>query len=256
MVWADAAISASGTTAREMAYLGLPNVLVAFADNQEPVAAILDRLGVAKYIGRVDNLDAAEIVRQTEILLGSQTRRAEMTLNGRKLFDGRGCQRIFMEMLKKEISLRSVREEDCRMIWEWSNDSDVRDVSFSKDPIPWKQHREWFKTKLQDPDCRFFIAEDPDGQAFGQIRFAVNGKNAEISTSIASQYRGHHYGSSMISLAAEKVFQTRGISQLHAQIKMKNMTSFRAFEKAGFEPGRITEIQGHKAFCLTLTKQN
>jgi len=58
------------------------------------------------------------------------------------------------------LKLREVSDKDCMLIWECSNDPDVRAVSFSQEPIPYKDHVKWFKSKLNDMGCYFYIAED------------------------------------------------------------------------------------------------
>ena len=51
MAWADLAVSAAGTTCWELAFMGLPMLLVVLADNQRPNATCLDELGVAGNLG-------------------------------------------------------------------------------------------------------------------------------------------------------------------------------------------------------------
>src|SRR5262249_23119014 len=47
MAWADIAISAAGNTCWELAFMGLPMLLVVLAENQRPGATSLDTLGLA-----------------------------------------------------------------------------------------------------------------------------------------------------------------------------------------------------------------
>jgi len=53
------------------------------------------------------------------------------------------------------LKLREVSDKDCMLIWEWSNNPDVRAVSFSQEPIPYEDHVKWFKSKLNDMCCYF-----------------------------------------------------------------------------------------------------
>ncbi|MCX6953958.1 MAG: UDP-2,4-diacetamido-2,4,6-trideoxy-beta-L-altropyranose hydrolase [Verrucomicrobia bacterium] len=61
MVWADVAVSAAGSTAWELACLGLPSALIVVADNQTGIAAALEREGVSLNLGSSVTLDAARI---------------------------------------------------------------------------------------------------------------------------------------------------------------------------------------------------
>jgi UDP-2,4-diacetamido-2,4,6-trideoxy-beta-L-altropyranose hydrolase len=38
------------------------------------------------------------------------------------------------------ITLKRATQEDCRLIWKWANDPDVRAASFSSKPIPYDTH--------------------------------------------------------------------------------------------------------------------
>jgi UDP-2,4-diacetamido-2,4,6-trideoxy-beta-L-altropyranose hydrolase len=93
MAAADLALCAAGTTALELASLGIPMVLVTVADNQEPGAAALDRTGCARLAGA----GASRLAAATEIIdafLRDWTARAAMGKKGKTMVDGRGVERI------------------------------------------------------------------------------------------------------------------------------------------------------------------
>ncbi len=93
MAAADLALCAGGTTALEMAALGVPMVLVTLADNQEPGAAALDRAGCAHLAGRgVAALPDAVLA--LDDLLRDAAAREDMGRAGTALVDGRGVERI------------------------------------------------------------------------------------------------------------------------------------------------------------------
>jgi RimJ/RimL family protein N-acetyltransferase len=94
-----------------------------------------------------------------------------------------------------------VREEDGRLLWEWANDPAVRAVSFSSEPISWQQHWQWFNSKLSSPDCIFYIAVNLADLPIGQVRFERTGDEATISVSLAANFRGKGFGSSIIRRA-------------------------------------------------------
>jgi UDP-2,4-diacetamido-2,4,6-trideoxy-beta-L-altropyranose hydrolase len=93
MAAADLALCAGGTTMLEMAALGLPMVVVTMANNQEPGAAALDKVGCARLVGPAPAaLPAA--VKEIGHLLDGYEARAEMGCLGSKLIDGRGVERV------------------------------------------------------------------------------------------------------------------------------------------------------------------
>jgi len=255
MAWADIAISAGGTTSWELAFMGVPNLVMAMAANQRPVAEQLHRLRAAVSLGRHENLSCTEIVQELNKLRTKHEVRREMARSGQEIVNGAGANRILMHLFRKMIRLKPVQEEDCRLIWEWANDPDVRAVSFASDPIAWDQHVKWFRSKLNDPSCIFYISDTSEGVPIGQIRFDLEGKEGVVSISIDSNHRGNGYGSAMISLASEKVSGVSNISVIHAYVKKGNDLSVRVFEKAGFKIEGTEEMHGSQAIHLILRKR-
>lgn len=152
------------------------------------------------------------------------------------------------------LRLRRVHKDDCRLLWEWANEPAVREASFSSEPIPWKEHVKWFRTKLKDPFCLFFIALD-EGEPIGQVRYDIDDKEAVISVSLAKEVRGKGYGSQLIRLASERVLDGSVVNAIHAYIKQENEASINAFVKAGFQEFGTTTIHGHKAIMFTLKQE-
>ncbi|RMG69686.1 MAG: GNAT family N-acetyltransferase, partial [Chloroflexi bacterium] len=96
------------------------------------------------------------------------------------------------------IRLREIREEDCRLLWEWTNDPEVRAASFDSEPIPWVTHANWFTKKLQDPNSYIFVAIDRQDTPIGQVRFDRNDEDAVISINIAPNKKGLGFGFSTL----------------------------------------------------------
>ncbi len=105
------------------------------------------------------------------------------------------------------LRLRTVQESDAQLLWEWANDPQVRAASFSSDPIPWKQHIQWFDAQLKNPNCIIYIAINSDNIPIGQIRYKIQDNQAVISISIASDYRHQGYGSELIKIGSDRLFQ-------------------------------------------------
>jgi len=99
MAWADVAISASGSTVLELAFMGLPSLLLTLAANQEGVAAAAHRRGVA-----VSLAAPAAIAGALRRLLPDPERRAAMSRQGRELVDGEGAIRVVAAMLGEKAS--------------------------------------------------------------------------------------------------------------------------------------------------------
>ncbi len=97
MAAADLALCAGGTTALELASLGVPMVLVTVADNQEPGAAALARAGCARLAGR--GIGALpDTARALSDLLRDGAACKDMVRAGPVLVDGNGVERIATAM--------------------------------------------------------------------------------------------------------------------------------------------------------------
>jgi UDP-2,4-diacetamido-2,4,6-trideoxy-beta-L-altropyranose hydrolase len=256
MAWADLAISAGGSTCWELAFMGLPSVVLALAEDQCEIAEELDKRGVALNLGWHEKVAPAQIAQAVAYLLVAAHARAEMAGRGRDLVGGEGVDRVLMWMRDQKIRLRRVREADGRLLWEWANDPTVRAVSFSPELIPWEGHLKWLGSKLNDPDCFFYIAINKDDDPIGQIRFDVSGYEAVISISVDANFRDRGYGAALITLASQRLYRVSDAKDIHAYVKPGNEASVNAFMKAGFRQMGMTTLEGQEAVQLILSREN
>ncbi len=95
MARADVAVTASGSTAYELAYMGVPMLLWPRADNQEPVATALIHQGLAVGFTRCDQpVIAEEFLAAFRELAEHPQRRAALSTRGQALVDGLGVERV------------------------------------------------------------------------------------------------------------------------------------------------------------------
>ena len=246
MAWADVAVSSAGTTCWELCLLALPSLLVDVAANQTALAQEMARLGCAIHVGGPKDYTAEQLADQIEALLRSGDRRVDLSLRCRELVDGRGAQRVVSAMHGR-LQLRAAQASDCRLLWEWANDPQVRAAAFSSAPIPWERHQAWFAGKMKDPHCTILIAEDDAGRQVGQFRVDWrSGYDGDIDVSVAPQFRGSGNGALLIDLGVSQLLEKRG-GQLHAFVKVENQASRRAFEQAGFTSLGEECVSGYQA---------
>ena len=148
------------------------------------------------------------------------------------------------------LRLRRAQESDCRRLWEWANDREVRSVSFHQEAIPWETHAAWFRDKLADANCTLYIAETDAGEPIGQLRFDRGGRDAVISISLDANYRGQGYGVRVLREGCRTFFIEHPTETLHAYIKSGNQASVRAFEAAGFVVFETAQMSGAEALHL------
>jgi spore coat polysaccharide biosynthesis predicted glycosyltransferase SpsG len=113
MAWADVAVSAAGTAAWEMAFMGLPALLIVLADNQEPIASALVDAGAALSLGPATTFGAEHICDRLRSLAASHEVLRKMSARGRALIDGRGSERVVAAMLERDVALRSAEQMSC-----------------------------------------------------------------------------------------------------------------------------------------------
>lgn len=248
MAWADVAIAAAGSTAWELAFMGLPSLLFTLAENQTHNATALAAAGISGLLE--SGAQSGDLSRALESLLQDPTTRARMSAEGRQVVDGAGSDRVAGILSFPELQLRPAREGDCRLVWEWANNAQVRRASFTTESIPWQVHRRWFDGRLSDSNCLFFIAEDREGKPLGQVRFEIHGEEAVVSVSIDSEFRGGGYGKAIIFEGSERLKQERAVKLVRAFTKPDNEASIRAFRDAGYDRCRDTWVEGHPALEL------
>ncbi|MEH2349515.1 MAG: UDP-2,4-diacetamido-2,4,6-trideoxy-beta-L-altropyranose hydrolase [Nostoc sp.] len=254
MAWADLAVTAGGSTCWELAFMGLPSLVLILAENQRVIAEKLEAMGVVVNLGWHKNVSAVEIASGVAPLLITAGRREKMTRCSQELVDGQGSSRVLSYLKDNFFQLRLVQQDDCRLLWEWSNDPEVRAVSFSSNSILWEHHVQWFKSKLINPNCIFYIAINKNDAPIGQIRYDIENCETTVSMSIDPKFRNQDYGSSLIKLASKQIFSDFDITRINAYIKPSNQASVRAFSKAGFQSMGITTLQGHQAILFIIDK--
>jgi len=141
--------------------------------------------------------------------------------------------------------------DDLFLLFEWANDPLVRANSFNREPIAFPTHCEWFKRALNDVNCLLLIVHEVGGVPIGQARFKrVAGVEAEISMSLAAEWRGRGVGAHAIAVATAEASVRLKLVKVHAFVKTDNEPSRRAFLRAGYEEIGPAERRGHQAVHL------
>ena len=96
----DLAVSAGGGTCWELAFMGVPLVLVAVADNQEPTVREFGRRGLALDAGGAADLDWKRLSEVIRDAICDPVLRRSMSERARHLIDGRGATRV-VESLRR-----------------------------------------------------------------------------------------------------------------------------------------------------------
>jgi len=94
MAWADLCVSAAGSTSWELAFMGVPTLLIAAVDNQSLVARVLHERGAAVSLGSATGLTPVTLQREIERVARDRSLRAELSARARELVSGPGARRV------------------------------------------------------------------------------------------------------------------------------------------------------------------
>jgi RimJ/RimL family protein N-acetyltransferase len=138
--------------------------------------------------------------------------------------------------------LRSATLNDCKLLFDWANDPEVRKASFSSDPIAWSEHIDWFSRKLESSESHILILE-VDNKSIGLIRFEKADDDAYLlSYSISKEFRGKSYSSNILieglNYLSKKIKKSVNVI---AYVKIDNIPSQKAFIKNQFEQEAVSE---------------
>ncbi len=134
--------------------------------------------------------------------------------------------------MSENLHLRKVEWRDKDILYTWRNDIAVRVASFHREKISLTDHKAWLVTKLEDPSCSMYILESKN-EPVGQVRIDRHGKEAYISYSICSGFRGQGYGKLMLELLENEVAEESLV--LVGQVKKDNVASQVIFQTLGYK---------------------
>jgi len=98
MAECDMAVTAGGSTIWELAYFGMPCIVLTLAENQEPVAQLLHRRGACLGLGPDARKAAADLAATISALCHDPTARAALGAKLGAAIDGRGAERVCAAM--------------------------------------------------------------------------------------------------------------------------------------------------------------
>jgi UDP-2,4-diacetamido-2,4,6-trideoxy-beta-L-altropyranose hydrolase len=95
---ADLSISAGGSSCYELAYFGIPNLIITVAENQLSLAHEMDKQRIGIYLGEKHEIQQDFLKDKVKELIQNQSLRKQMSQHGQKLVDGKGKERIVDSM--------------------------------------------------------------------------------------------------------------------------------------------------------------
>ncbi len=157
--------------------------------------------------------------------------------------------------MKTKIRLRQARQEDCRRLWLWRNEKEVRNVSFNTKKIPYTAHKEWFARKLASAETRILIGENKSGNPIGQIRLdLMKSGTSEVNILVKKSVRNQGFGKDFLHGACQYSFRRLKLKRILAHIRLDNPRSIALFQKVGFKKKKKVLACGHDALLMEMKR--
>lgn len=149
------------------------------------------------------------------------------------------------------VTLRKADWDDRHFLFDLRNEPGVRGASFNRRPIALAEHERWFKKRLGERECVFFVAER-SGTPIGSIRFdVVSDTDADVNVAVSPSVRGRGYGRFVIRAGTLQFLTERpSIRSVRAYIKPDNRASVRSFTRAGYKNCGVSSVKGHSGIVL------
>lgn len=182
MAWADAAVSAGGTTTWELAFMGLPSLLCIVAENQENGVNVLSQNGFFLSLGWLKDMTDEKISNGLAGLIHDRDKRQQMHKNCRTMTDGRGKYRVIEEMEKEENGLDTFRKDldfgdvkfisflnltarEKEMVRNWRNSNEIREWMFTDHVISKEEHLRFIENLNKDNGNFYWMVKVNDKAA-------------------------------------------------------------------------------------------
>ena len=148
------------------------------------------------------------------------------------------------------IALREATEKDARLLFAWLNQTDsLAGKLATEQPVPWEEHRRWYRKRLQLRNCFIYIIE-MDGHPCGQIRFEDKGEGLEIDIYLQCEHRRTGVAETALQQGLGRVARGDSAQKLIARVLKTNEISAAFFVKSGFT--EIAEVSGTRVFTFNL----
>ncbi len=150
------------------------------------------------------------------------------------------------------ITIREVTMNDAKLLFDWTNEPVTRQNSFNPELINWNTHVNWLNKRLEDSNYKIYILQK-NNDPIGVVRFETTNQTI-IGITVASKMRGKGFGSEILKMACSK-FLENSKNDIFAYIKKDNVSSLKAFQKAGFTFYKEAIYQNTACVILTLKTQ-
>jgi len=144
-----------------------------------------------------------------------------------------------------DIRVRLARRDDLKLAHTWANDPVNIRMNAKGGEVPLESFARLFAELLHDKDTILLVIEglwDSGWVPVAQVRLDTDG---EMSILIDRGYRGRRLATPVILASIEFARDMLPLNTVTAKIRLDNLASIKAFERAGFEAARTLSCKGH-----------
>ncbi|PKG81128.1 hypothetical protein CXF85_20455 [Colwellia sp. 75C3] len=151
---------------------------------------------------------------------------------------------------KLSIKLKKASIADCKTIFQWQSDPEIRKYSRNIEPVNWLEHVTWFTSTLSTNSTKHLYIIEQAKSTIGLLRFdqvnrsdypsiniekgLTHEKSRAISWEISIIIAPAHQGKSMACLALNHIPNHYKKHDIFAEVHQKNQASQKTFINAGF----------------------
>lgn len=244
MAEADISIGAGGTTTWERACLGLPSIVITVAENQKSINKELAKNGYIILSGWREDVTEINIFEDIAFLLRHCEIVRSTSLKSKILVDGNGIKRIINHIIDSQapVSLKPATTEDCENVFKWRNHPEIRKLSFDRGPLLWDDHQKWFLKAIASSKTVLLIGEE-NNNPVGVLRYDLRDYNSFVSIYLKPGFTGKGIGTQMLTMGSDWIRKKHpDIKKITAEIIPQNVSSIKAFQKAGFKDDSLTFV--------------
>lgn len=160
----------------------------------------------------------------------------EAELHEHCFYEGNYLDVVIHSKINRNTYLRDAEFSDVQTTFRWANHDAVRMYSVHKEKIEWESHSNWFKNKLDDRNCEYYILMH-NGSPIGSARFDIDmGGVALISYLIDPAYHGKGFGTTILEQSIKRLHIRREkLKRLVGYVMEENLSSIRIFTNLDFQ---------------------
>ncbi len=236
---ADVCISGGGQTLYELAKCGVPTIAVEVSGNQQGNIKGWMAEGFITEVLKAQEITEEKLIKAIQALNDVQKRK-EIGQKGIKSVEKTNYKNAPKAILKiyfeEHLQIKKASEKEVELVFQLSNDPEVRALSFNQKPIEFQEHVNWYTKKIKDEKSLLLIGFVQD-QFVGQLRFDIlDMQNAYVGISITQAFRGRGISELLMQKGIEALKkQQPEIKTIIAYIKEENVGSQKYFAKCGFQ---------------------